>query len=387
MVDISEFDADTKKSLGSVEVTAEGGELQTGERSAPIVLASDWNSVLEGFGLDPAVFFIVDDTVRMSKWQQSKRLDNGDRDIIWLYSYRARFARKPYTATPLDVERLQKKIDRWKPRSTTTVKTDGDPSTFVICWADWQLGKSAGGGVEATVERIQASFSASALRIKQLRKQGRNIEKIAILNMGDPLEGCDGNYASQLFSVELNQRAQLNLALDLWTQGISALQPDIFASVLCNHGEWKRNGGAKSVTTDSDNSGGFLGDTIKRTFKDWKMEWHIAHDEMVQMVNLSGVEVGLTHGHKIVGKEFEWLRGQNQRFYSTVGKMPRLWVTAHVHHAAIEDFGPFWRIQCPSNDGGSKWFTDMTGKWSTSGTMTFLAGNHDPRGFSDAEVL
>ena len=170
MVDISEFDADTKKSLGSVEVTAEGGELQTGERSAPIVLASDWNSVLEGFGLDPAVFFIVDDTVRMSKWQQSKRLDNGDRDIIWLYSYKARFARKPYTATPLDVERLQKKIDRWKPRSTTTVKTDGDPSTFVICWADWQLGKSAGGGVEATVERIQDSFSASALRIKQLRK-------------------------------------------------------------------------------------------------------------------------------------------------------------------------------------------------------------------------
>ena len=75
MVDISEFDTDTKKSLGSVEVTAEGGELQTGERSAPIVLASDWNSVLEGFGLDPAVFFIVDDTVRMSKWQQSKRLD------------------------------------------------------------------------------------------------------------------------------------------------------------------------------------------------------------------------------------------------------------------------------------------------------------------------
>jgi hypothetical protein len=69
------------------------------------------------------------------------------------------------------------------------------------------------------------------------------------------------------------------------------------------------------------------------------------------------------------------------------GKIPRMWVTAHFHHAAIEDFGPFWRLQCPSNDGGSKWFADMTGKWASPGTMTFLVGEHDKRGWSDMAIL
>jgi hypothetical protein len=33
--------------------------------------------------------------------------------------------------------------------------------------------------------------------------------------------------------------------------------------VLCNHGEWMRRGG-KSVTSDSDNAGGFLTDALQR---------------------------------------------------------------------------------------------------------------------------
>ena len=390
--DLSEFEKDRKELLGTVVVESDGGEFTTGELTAPIEFSKDWDSVLEGFGLDPTIFFVVDDTVRMSKWQTSKRTEDGDRDVVWLYSYKARFARREPGLEPLDLERIQAKIDNWRApngRKTPTISATGKPCTFVICWADWQVGKSAGGGVEATVERIQQSFSDVHFRIKELRKAGRNIEKIAIFNMGDPGEGCDGNYASQRFSVELNQRAQLNLIMDLWTQGVTYLNPDIFLSCLCNHGEWTRNGGSKPVTTDSDNVGGYLGDTLKRVFADkyWPIEWHIAHDEFVQGLNLSGVEVGVTHGHKIVGKEFEWLRGQGQRMQFATGKIPRMWVTAHFHHAAIEDFGPFWRLQCPSNDGGSKWFADMTGKWASPGTMTFLVGEHDKRGWSDMAIL
>jgi hypothetical protein len=79
------------------EVTPDGGELSTGTLNAPLALETDWSAVLIGFGLDPNVFQIVDDTVRMSKWQSSKRLENGDRDLIWLYSYKARFKRKTYS--------------------------------------------------------------------------------------------------------------------------------------------------------------------------------------------------------------------------------------------------------------------------------------------------
>jgi hypothetical protein len=374
-------------------VSPDGGELSTG--AMPVELGTDWDSVLKGFGLDPDVFEVVDDTVRMSKWQSSKRLENGDRDLIWLYSYRARFRRKSLTALPdTEVEDIRKYVQKWKPLSKTKQESPETGSTLVVCWADQQLGKSAGGGVDATVERILDSYTATIERVKELRKNGRNIEKIAIVNMGDPVEGCDGNYASQLFTVELTQRQQLLLALDLWAQGVRQLsslaEESEFISVLCNHGEWMRKGG-KAVTSDSDNAGGFLTDALQRILTGRpeadKLKWNIPHDEMTTTSVLSGVKVAFTHGHKITGKEVEWLRGQSIRILREEGREPDIWVTAHRHHLQVQDFGPWYRFQCPSNDGGSKWYTDTSGNWSTPGTLTFLVGKHDPRGWSDMAVL
>lgn len=375
------------------QVELDGGELSTG--SLPMPLTGDWSSVLRSFGLDPDVFEIADDTVRMSKWQSSKRLENGDRDLIWLYSYRAKFRRKPVDALPDDeVEDLRSYVQKWKPLPKVVTPESDKPATMVVCWADQQLGKSAGGGVDATVERILDGINATVARVKELRKIGRVIEKIAIVNMGDPVEGCDGNYASQLFTVELTQRQQLLLALDIWAQGVRQLaalaEESEFISVLCNHGEWMRRGG-KAVTSDSDNAGGFLTDALQRILAGRpeveKLKWNIPHDEMITTSVLSGVKVAFTHGHKIVGKEVEWLRGQSIRVLREEGREPDIWVTAHKHHLQVQDFGPWYRFQCPSNDGGSKWYTDMSGNWSTPGTLTFLVGGHDSRGWSDMAVL
>jgi hypothetical protein len=376
----------------SVEVDSNGGEFNTGALTSPLDLTKDWDDVMRGFGLDPDVFEVVGDTVKMSKWQSSKRLENGSRDIIWLYSYKANFRRKNTKFDAPDLEAIHKQIASWKPSKLSTVKSKEEPCTFLINWADWQIGKSAGGGVEATVAKIEESFELCLNEIDRLKKNGRNIESVAIFNMGDPTEGCDGNYSSQLFTVELNQRDQLNLVLDLWTKGVMTLQPDVFASVLCNHGEWTRRGGNKPVTSDSDNAGGYLADTLYRVFDERDKgpeEWHIASDEMVQMVDLSGVNVAMTHGHKITSKarEAEWLRGQSIRLLKTHGIEPDLWVTAHLHHVSVDDLGPWWRFQCPSLDGGSKWYTDSSGVWSTPGTLTMLVGKHDIRGWSDLSVL
>ena len=376
------------------QIESDGGELQTSTMEAPLV--GDWDGVLRSFGLDPSVFEIVDDTVRMSKWQSSKRLENGDRDLIWLYSYRARFRRRVVIGLPdAELNDLKQQIAKWKPVAhTQTPASDAEPCTMDVCWADQQLGKSQGGGVEATVERILDGFQSTINRVKELRKIGRNIQQIAIVNMGDPVEGCDGNYASQLFTVELTQRQQLLLALDLWAQGVRRLVPLApsaeFISVLCNHGEWMRRNG-KSVTSDSDNAGGFLTDALQMILEDRPevehMTWRIPHDEMITTSILSGVKIAFTHGHKITGKEVEWLRGQSIRILREEGREPDIWVTAHRHHLQVQDFGPWYRFQCPSNDGGSKWYTDMSGNWSTAGTLTFLAGKHDPRGWSDMAVL
>jgi hypothetical protein len=372
------------------EIGLDGGEIFTGILDAPI--ADDWSPILRSFGLDPDVFMVVDDKVKMSKWQQSKRTESGDRDIVWLYSYKAVFKRRVgVSLNENDFTKYRKELANYKPKKV--VKTSNEkPSTFVVNWADWQLGKSAGGGIKSSIERIQESFDKTVDRINELRKLGRNITEIAIVNMGDPVEACTGHYPSQEFSVQATQRQQLLLALDLWTLGVKTIAPlaekVTFIGTLSNHGEWQRRNG-KQFTTDSDSADGFLADALKRIFENtgFITDWLIPHDEMCVQKELNGVPVAFTHGHKVSGKEIDWLRGQSIKLLRDHGKEPKLWVTAHKHHVKVDDMGMWWRFQCPSLDGGSKWFEDLAGMWSTPGTLTFLVGKHDKNFWSDMSVL
>lgn len=373
------------------EIGLDGGEIFTGVLDSPIT--DDWSPILRSFGLDPDVFMVVDDKVRMSKWQQSRRTDDGDRDVVWLYSYKAVFKRKSgYFLKDEDLNEFRNNLTKWKPNKFKKRESTDVETTFVVNWADWQLGKSAGGGVDATIQRVLDSFDKTVDRIHELKKSGRNITEIAICNMGDPIEACTGFYASQEFSVQATQRQQLLLALDLWTLGVKTLSPHAekitFISTLSNHGEWQRRNG-KQFTTDSDSADGFLADTLKRIFDgtDFITNWVIPHDQMCIQTELSGVPVAFTHGHKITGKELEWLRGQSIKLLRDYNKEPKIWVTAHKHHVKIDDFGPWWRFQCPSLDGGSKWYEDMSGVWSTPGTLTFLIGKHTENLWSDMAVL
>lgn len=386
---------------------SDGASIETGALPEKIV---NWDGILLHFGLDPDVFEVVEDTVRMSSWQQSKRLENGDRDEIWLYSYKARFRRVSNRLPESDLEELRKTVKKWRPSNRRIPGTGlGAPSTFYGGWADWQLGSNAGGGVAGTTQRILDSFEMQANRVKELRKIGRNLTSGAVWNMGDPTEGCDSNYASQLFSVELTRREQLNLALDLWWTGLKIMAPLFedfeFGSVLCNHGEWGRQGfGTKQVTPDSDNIGGYLADTLKRITSERSdmdhVRFNIPDDELYQLSVLSGVPVGFTHGHKLnagtPAKEKELLTAQSIRMLREQGTEPRLWLTAHRHHVDVKDYGAFYRVQHPSMDYGSKWLADMNGTWSSAGTFTCLIGEHEQaggplsgvgRGFSDELIL
>lgn len=257
------------------------------------------------------------------------------------------------------------------------------------------------------MERVLDSFDKTVTRVKELRRIGRNVESLVIANMGDPMESCYGQYESQLFSVEMNKRAQLNMVLDLWSTGIRALAPlfgdVLFVSVLSNHSEWTRQGTVgKSVTNDADNADGFLAETMARALEgrpDFDhVRWLIPHDQMTVAATVSGVRCAYAHGHKMPGspRELEWIRGQSVRLLREDGEEPRLWFTAHRHHLDVKDFGAYWRMQHPALDAGSKWFTDHTGLWSTAGTLTCLVGEHEQaggalssggKGWSDLAVL
>ena len=384
---------------GSIETDGNSG-LITYTSASRIDNTEDWAHVFEVFNLDPAQYSIIDNTVRCKTWQQSKGREDGGRDVIQLYSYGARFQKRVESEIgEVDINSIVEKM--WDQKAPETPEDeDKNPCTFVVCWADLQLGKNEGGGVAATSERFLKALDATEKRIADLKRNGRNITKIVIANMGDPIEGCDQNYAQQTFTVELNMRDQLLLALNLFSLGISRLanlaQDIEFVSVLCNHGEWNRQKG-KSFTDDADNAGGFLADVLKMIFDRRedasRFKWAIAKDEMIVAHRISGVQVAFTHGHKMpqssdnIKAENGWLQNQSIKILRETGFEPRLWVTAHRHHGMVLDFGAWWRIQCSALDGGSKWFTDSSGKWSTPGVTTFVVGTHDERGFSDYEIV
>lgn len=373
---------------GRAVVGADGGEFTDVQTTEPV---SDWSEIFKRFNLDPLAFRIADETVRMSTWQQSKRLENGERDIINLFSYSARFVR--ITGSDVDVTDIIASLRQWKPTRSTPAPM-GEPVSYFDGWADWQLGKGEGDGTKGTKQRILDGFERSHDRILQLRSHGINVDSLLVGNMGDHIEAVAGHYTSQTFSVDLNQRDQLNLAIELNLTGLKILAPLFenitYAACLCNHGQWQRAGG-KQFTDDADNATGFIGDTLQLiagTHSDLeRIEWVVPRDEMITTVRTSGVNVAMSHGHRVSGDEASWFAKQSAWLQATRDFRPELWIDAHKHSASLDDFGPYHRIRCTTQDPGSKSFTDGSGKFATQGTTSFLIGAHDRRKFSHYEVL
>lgn len=380
---------------GRVDITPDGGEFTDVALDAPII-DSDFSRVFRIFQLDPDEFEVVDDTVRMSTWQQSARTDSGDRDLVQLYSYSARFIRKPKQRLSDDeIDARRAEVRKWRLKPVRrSVKTE-QPVAAVVNLADIQGGKSEGGGVKATQQRLLDGLENVDRWLTRMSRD-YNVTEIALVNNGDPMENCGGNYAAQLFTVELNHRGQMNFVLDVWEQYAKHLFPRYeraqFVSVLCNHGEFGRMGGAKNQTSDSDNAGGFLAETLRRVLDRPEfahVEWTIPHDEMTVYPTVAGIPMAFNHGHKIPGSDasgFEkWLNGQVRG--DAGAQTARVWVTAHRHHFAAWDMGSCSVFQAPSLDGGSKWLKDMTGRYSRSGILAFLVGEQFPLGWSDQAFL
>lgn len=291
-----------------------------------------------------------------------------------------------------DIERLTASLWNINARPATVI--DGTPVAAILNLADIQFGK---GDPAATLDRIRSGVARFIAYIEKQRNAGVNINEIVVVNNGDPFEGIAGNYANQTATVMRGGlRAQMRGVLELWTWVAGQVFPladnGKFVTVLCNHTQFGRQGGAKdSITSDSDNGSAFLAEALQMIVADRfpHVEFVIPHDEMNVYATIAGIQVGFNHGHKIPGSgaaSFEkWLGGQvryDRNAYDT-----RVWITAHKHHYAAWDMGSAFVYQCPSCDDGSKWLTDTTGTHARSGMLAMLVGNHDPLGTSDAAFL
>lgn len=387
----------TPTGRGTIDVTPDGATVNNvvveGE------LNGDWSKVFALFNLDATRFEVVDDTVRMSTWQQSARAKDGTRDSIQLYSYSARFRRvDKHLVPPETIESWRKNL-----RRAPKIKTSGllEGGTYLMLIADPQLGK------KRTCEAVE-SWKRGVLghlgEIRGLIAAGVAVRGVHVAWMGDETEGCANNYGNQAATIELNQSAQLELDFELrvWTlkQVANLGLPISASSVISNHGEWTRNGSKEPVTSPGDNASTAVARLVKTLFAELEphggpvIDWTIGGGDPGVTVVLSGVECYFSHGYieKGRGTSSETrtraaIERQILGRTEALGKTP-LWFMAHYHHHYAQEFEGRTLFGCPALEAerSSEYMLNQYGVWSPPGMLGMLVGGKTGRRWSHATV-
>lgn len=362
-------------------------DLEEGEvTSEPLTMPNpDWTKILQEWGYDPETHEVVE-PVKVSAWD-AQVADGG---IKRLWSFKAGVQTKP-TLKDEYYDELVREIKNHRVRKNAP--PEGDLSFYVFI-SDCQFGKGDGDGLRGTVERFTNAIDAVENRIKELRKIGRPLGKLVVVGLGDIIESCSQNYASQPFTVEANLRQQLRIARRLIRDALirwSKLFNDVVVTcVPGNHGESRLAG--KMYTTYGDNFDVSVFENIAEIFDAnpavfGHVKFLIPEDDICVVLE-DGPGIGFAHGHISKGgsmpqqKLISWWKDQ------TFGSMPlasaKILVTGHYHHFSVVEVGDRIHIQCPSLDGGSTWWEHLSGESSRSGMLTFVLNE---RGYQDIEVL
>jgi len=350
---------------------------------APASEPVNWDEHLIALGYDPEQFRIVDDTIRTSVWEaQSKD------GVITMRAIRARvIARRP--GLGIDADALIAEIRKHKPRKTLPPAGD---ATFVFVVSDLQIGKSDGDGTTGSVTRFLTAVDDALIRVKTLRKAGRDLGHLLILGVGDIVEGW-GMYSNIEYLSEYSRREQTRIARRLLIDAIGRMAREFeqvtVAAVGGNHGQFRRGGGDKGLLTDeADNDDLAVFEQAAEVLSAnpdtyGHITWHLGGDPLMKQVEASGWIVGVTHGH--VARESGTAEQKLRRWYerqAAAGEFrPHVLVTGHYHHLRVASWGDHGRrgctwLQAPSTDGGSDWYAASTGEHSAPGVLTFTLTPH-----------
>ena len=348
----------------------------------------DWDSLLREWGFDPEQFEIADDTIQFRTWDANV----GEGNVQRMYYYRAQIRTKS-DRPDTDVSKLIDEIRKHKPLQK---KEEAGDLALVVAISDTQMGKGEGGGSAGVVERFQRGIDLVEARWKDLIKSGKKLDRLVVVGLGDLVESTDGHYAMQGFQVDLDRREQVKVmrrlivkALERW----SSFAPRVVvAAVPGNHGENRKNGKAYTTFGDNDDLAIFeqAAEILASNPERYEhVSFVIAGSNLSLTIDVHGTIIGLAHGHQArsggqgsISKIANWWKGQ------AFGERPTgdasILMTGHFHSLQVATHGQRTHIQAPSLDGGSQWFTEMSGIESPGGILTLTVGNG---GWDDLKVL
>lgn len=348
-----------------------------------------WDTIISDWGLDPKLTEVVEGSVHIRAWDANV----GAGETRRMKYYRAAIRRREVVGDRTDIDALCARALSLKPVSKPRGrKPRTDERAFCVFFADWQLGKSEGGGTPATVERIMAAQDRTLDRVEELVSAGRAPASVYCFGMGDLVENCSNHYAMQTFTVDMDRREQSRVArrlilrfVDLFVERFPGL-PLVMVAVPGNHGEHRNSSGKAFTTwTDNDDLAAFEGvaeicsaNTKRYADVAFPQASGLVREDLSVTLNVEGVVVTVAHGHQFgkgssgVAKIENWLLKQIRGL--TAAQDTEILVSAHFHHFLASEASGRQVFQCPAMDGGSKWFTDMTGANSESGMLTVCVG-------------
>ena len=362
-------------------VDTDKGEIVVRTTDVQDEAALDWDSHLRQWGFDPSTF-TVQEPVEVRTWDA-----NTPNGVQTFYYYKARIWRRHAD------EDLSGLIDEIRKHRTTKQAPLEGEQTLVVALADWQVGKQDGDGTQGVVDAVLKLCDQVPAHVRYLRASGADVGRLALLGLGDLVEGCTGSYPSQEFRIDYDRRDQVKIArrliLKLCQTWAPLFSEVTLAAVPGNHGEHKKNG--RPFTNPGDNDDVALVEQVAEILaanpdRYGHIKTVIPRDDISVLLDLSGVGVALAHGH-VTGRGSQADRAWRWWKDQTHGRQPvgeaDVLVTGHFHHLRVVEQGPRTWIQAPSLDS-SEWFQQRYGYGTPSGVLTFTVGNS---GWDNLKIL
>lgn len=335
-----------------------------------------WRAAVESLGVTvPAGW-----TVRMTEarydpaaWHRDAQGEDAVTRPVWRYRFQVIPAARTLDPQEL-LDAIGKKPDKPRPVAEASC-------TYTVAAGDLQLGKPDGDGSAGTVNRFLAAHVRSLDRWKALRKAGRCGDDVALLWVGDCIEGTESQGSRLLARLDLLVTEQVRIYRRLMLRQVQDYLREgarvRVAVVPGNHDEAKRVGDQMATRLDDSwaiEGAAAVADALEAAgYTDEVAFLFPQRDSLTITLDLSGTTVGLLHGHQTRGKMSAWLAGQSLG-RQAVGHSTDLVVSGHYHHLRIEQIGPVTHVQVPAMDGGSVWWREKTGLDAAPGMVTMLVG-------------
>lgn len=302
--------------------------------------------------------------------QDRRQKDTAYTAPAWIYRFRV----VPISLrADADLETLAKAARKAARAKSPAVLAEG--TTMVINLADFQVGKTDElGGTPELLERSERAF---ALVLQQVRKM--KPAEIILADIGDSTEGFE-SAPNAARTNDLQQTEQIRVWRRIfwrWIDGLAGLGvPMQIVSVPSNHCRVRR--GKDNVGPTNDDWGlEVLAQLQDMAGVNPERYGHLAFiaprpfEHHVTLTLAGGKIQTFAHGHDANSPDRlpAWAKSQGRR---DIG-VSDIVTVGHFHHLRVVSYGDDQTLFiCPTNDGGSSWFTPRSGDRSRPGVLTYV---------------